>query len=140
MPSSLSKCLRHAKCCVHSPRPQALQRHVDQDQRTIIDFGCGASIGEDAPRTFTLAHASPDVAQAFYVAASRRAMSPQRCCPDTTDALEPRGRWSWGYGIGAADAYWGAHIHLRILQCAPVCVRHQRGAPLTCRCVLPGAR
>ena len=38
-----------------------------QNRWTIIDFGCAARIGQEAPLSFTLAYAAPEVVRALHM-------------------------------------------------------------------------
>ena len=65
-----------------------------QNRWTVIDFGCAARIGQDAPLSFTLAYAAPEVVRVVYI---------RQHCVESTPALD-----AWSLGVMAFELLTGA--------------------------------
>ena len=65
-----------------------------QNRWTVIDFGCVARVGEQAPLSFTLAYAAPEVAHAFLL--EQRSI-------ESTPQLD-----AWSLGVMAWELLTGA--------------------------------
>ena len=104
----------HAAGYVHRDlKPANVMWLPRQNRWTLIDFGCVARVGEDAPVSFTLAFAAPEVAAACR--AGRKSIQ-------ATPALD-----AWSLGVMALELLTGAAAY-DLLACGRKKVCNQRNA------------
>ena len=95
--SNISNCLAdmHAAGYVHRDlKPGNIMWLPRQNRWTVIDFGCAARVGQDAPLSFTLAYAAPEVLRAVSLKQHGITVMP---------ALD-----SWSLGVMAFELLTGA--------------------------------
>ena len=99
----------HAAGFVHRDLKPANVMWLPRENRwTVIDFGCVARVGEEAPLSFTLAYAAPEVVEAFT--GSCRTIK-------ATPALD-----AWSLGVMAFELLTGAPaFQLLTSGCERVC-------------------
>ena len=85
----------HDAGCVHRDLKPANVMWLPRANRwTLIDFGCVARVGQQAPLQFTVAYAAPEIIRSFFM---------QQCVVEATPALD-----AWSLGVMAFELLTGA--------------------------------